>query len=245
MTKQRIALITGANKGIGFEVARQLADKNFRVLIGARDEKAGRAAARKIGASSTFLRIDVAERASIGKAARKLTKDIDHLDVLVNNAGIIVDGDDPILKATPEQFETTMRTHAWTTFGGPSFSAAASEVISPPNHQCFEQRRTIARRRRWLVADLLYFKDRIEWSNFTARCRATEVCCEFIVSWLGPHGYGRSERDPFRRRRRRWNCLARNRGAAASYRQIFAGPESDCVVTKERLAALRRGILSV
>jgi NAD(P)-dependent dehydrogenase (short-subunit alcohol dehydrogenase family) len=112
MAKETIALITGANKGIGFEVARQLANKGLRVFIGARNEKAGRAAVRKIGATSAFLKIDVSERVSVEKAAAELTKAVDHLDILVNNAGIIVDGDDAILKTTPEQFETTMRTNA-------------------------------------------------------------------------------------------------------------------------------------
>lgn len=112
MGKERIALVTGANKGIGFEVARQLADKRFRVFIGARNEKAGRAAAKEIGAPSGFLKIDVSEQTSVQKAAAELTQEVDHLDVLVNNAGIIVDGDDAILQATQEQFETTMRTNA-------------------------------------------------------------------------------------------------------------------------------------
>src|SRR5438874_11213267 len=61
---------------------------------------------------ATFLKIDVSDQKSIQEAARELAKAIDHLDVLVNNAGIIVDGDDAILKATPEQFEETMRTNA-------------------------------------------------------------------------------------------------------------------------------------
>jgi NAD(P)-dependent dehydrogenase (short-subunit alcohol dehydrogenase family) len=107
---EKIALITGANKGIGFEVARQLTGKGFRVFIGARNEKAGRAAAQKIGAQ--FLKIDVSDQKSIREAAKELAKAVDHLDVLVNNAGIIVDGDDGILKATPKQFEETMRTNA-------------------------------------------------------------------------------------------------------------------------------------
>jgi len=107
---ERIALVTGANKGIGFEVARQLTGKGFRVFIGARNEKAGRAAAQKIRAM--FLKIDVSDQGSIREAARELAKAVDHLDVLVNNAGIIVDGDDAILKATLEQFEETMRTNA-------------------------------------------------------------------------------------------------------------------------------------
>ena len=107
---EKIALVTGANKGIGFEVARQLTRKSFRVFIGARNEKAGRAAAQKIGAM--FLKIDVSDQGSIKEAAKELAKAVDHLDVLVNNAGIIVDGDDAILKATPKQFEETMRTNA-------------------------------------------------------------------------------------------------------------------------------------
>src|SRR5205085_9191954 len=78
---------------------------------GARKEKAGRAAAQKIGPAATFLKIDVSDPASIHEAAAKLGKTVNHLDVLVNNAGIIVDGDDAILKTTPEQFETTMRTN--------------------------------------------------------------------------------------------------------------------------------------
>ncbi|HKS31386.1 MAG TPA: SDR family NAD(P)-dependent oxidoreductase [Chthoniobacterales bacterium] len=107
---EKIALVTGANKGIGFEAARQLTGRGFRVFLGARNEKAGGTAAQKIGAM--FLKIDVSDQRSIREAAKELAKAVDHLDVLVNNAGIIVDGDDAILKATPEQFEETMRTNA-------------------------------------------------------------------------------------------------------------------------------------
>ena len=108
---EKIALVTGANKGIGFEVARQLAAKRFRVFFGARNEKAGHAAAQKIEPAATFLKIDVSDPVSIREAVAELAKMVDHLDVLVNNAGIIVDGDDAILKATRDQFEATMRTN--------------------------------------------------------------------------------------------------------------------------------------
>jgi NAD(P)-dependent dehydrogenase (short-subunit alcohol dehydrogenase family) len=108
---ENIALVTGANKGIGFEVARQLATKSFRVFVGARNETAGRAAAKKIGEAATFLKLDVSDETSVRKAAAELAKQIDHLDVLVNNAGIIVDDDEAILKTTVAQIEETFRTN--------------------------------------------------------------------------------------------------------------------------------------
>ncbi len=108
--QQKIALVTGANKGIGFEVARQLAAKGFRVFIGARNEKAGKDAAKKIEGAA-FLKIDVSDRASITAAAEEFKNTADHLDVLVNNAGILLDEDKSALTMTPEIFETTMRTN--------------------------------------------------------------------------------------------------------------------------------------
>src|SRR4030095_14373793 len=110
--REKIALVTGANKGIGFEVARQIAGKRFRVFLGARTEKAGREAAKRVVHRAAFLKMDVSDPQSISKAAGELAKAVDHLDVLVNNAGIIVDDDDVILKTNPQQFETTMRTNA-------------------------------------------------------------------------------------------------------------------------------------
>jgi NAD(P)-dependent dehydrogenase (short-subunit alcohol dehydrogenase family) len=112
MAKSKIALVTGANKGIGFEVARELAEKGFRVFVTARNEKAGRNAAEKIGEAATFLNLDVSDETSIRAAAKEFAQHADHLDVLVNNAGIIVDGDDAILRITADQFETTACTNA-------------------------------------------------------------------------------------------------------------------------------------
>jgi NAD(P)-dependent dehydrogenase (short-subunit alcohol dehydrogenase family) len=110
----KTALITGANKGIGHEVARQLASKGFHVFVGARNAKAGRKAAEEIakkGGKATFLEIDVADNDSVTKAAREFSKSEDHLDVLVNNAGIIEDGDEAILEISDDLFRKTLETN--------------------------------------------------------------------------------------------------------------------------------------
>src|SRR5438105_14276948 len=110
---KRIALVTGANKGIGFEVARELARQNFRVFLVARNEKAGGAAAEKLREEGDviFLKIDVADENSIRAAATELTRQGDRLDVLVNNAGILLDDDKSALTMTPAIFEETVRTN--------------------------------------------------------------------------------------------------------------------------------------
>src|SRR5437588_4202684 len=111
--EKRIAFVTGANKGIGFEVARDLARKSFHVFLGARDEKAGRAAEEKLRKEGevTFLKIDIANRESIERAAEEFSRQADHLDTLVNNAGILLDDDKDVLTIAPEIFETTLRTN--------------------------------------------------------------------------------------------------------------------------------------
>jgi NAD(P)-dependent dehydrogenase (short-subunit alcohol dehydrogenase family) len=110
----KTALITGANKGIGYEVARELAGKGFHVFVGARNRDAGLKAVEQIAKKSgkaTFLEIDVADNASVTTAAREFAKTADHLDVLVNNAGIIVDGDDAILESSDELLRKTIETN--------------------------------------------------------------------------------------------------------------------------------------
>ena len=108
------ALVTGANKGIGYEVARQLAGKGFQVFVGARNRDAGQKAVAKIaeeGGKAIFLEIDVADNPSVTVAARKFAKAADHLDVLVNNAGIILDGDNAILEISDELLRKTLETN--------------------------------------------------------------------------------------------------------------------------------------
>jgi NAD(P)-dependent dehydrogenase (short-subunit alcohol dehydrogenase family) len=86
-----IALITGANKGIGLETARQLAAQGIHVLIGARDAANGEAAAQKLqaaGYKADFIALDVSNEASVKQAAQTVTDRYGQLDILVNNAGI-------------------------------------------------------------------------------------------------------------------------------------------------------------
>jgi NAD(P)-dependent dehydrogenase (short-subunit alcohol dehydrogenase family) len=113
MRKPKTALVTGANKGIGFEVARELARMGLRVFLGARNIEAGRAAAEKLQADGdvAFLEIDVSDGDSIRRAADELTRHTDRLDVLVNNAGVLLDEDKNALAITPEIFEATLRTN--------------------------------------------------------------------------------------------------------------------------------------
>ena len=112
MKNERIALVTGANKGIGFEVTRELARLGFRVFLGARNEQSGRAAAERIAAEKvSFLEMDVADPASIRRATKELSLRANYLDALVNNAGILLDEDKSALAITREIFEKTFRTN--------------------------------------------------------------------------------------------------------------------------------------
>ena len=105
--------MTGANKGIGFEVVRELARLGLKVFLGARNAKAGRAAAEKLSGEGDviFLKIDVSDEKSIRAAVEELSQQSDRLDVLVNNAGILLDEDMAALTITPEIFGTTLRTN--------------------------------------------------------------------------------------------------------------------------------------
>ena len=110
----KIVLVTGGNKGIGYEVAVQLAAKNFQVFVGARNEKAGREAAAEIGNDATFLKIDVADEKSIHAAATEFAKSAHHLDVLVNNAGVFSFA--PFEQFSEQEFHRMFNTNVLGTF---------------------------------------------------------------------------------------------------------------------------------
>jgi NAD(P)-dependent dehydrogenase (short-subunit alcohol dehydrogenase family) len=129
----KTALITGANKGIGREVARQLAAKAFHVFVGARNAKAGRKVADEIAkhtGKATFLEVDVNNNVSVIGAAREFSKIGDHLDVLVNNAGIMMDGDDAILEITDELLRKTLETN---TLGALCVTRAFAPLLAKSN----------------------------------------------------------------------------------------------------------------
>jgi len=108
MTKKKIALVTGANKGLGFETSRQLARQGIRVLLGCRNQERGKAAETKLreeGLDVEFILLDVTKSDHIHQAARYLEEKYNRLDIHVNNAGI--------------------------TYPGESLSANSTETVSP------------------------------------------------------------------------------------------------------------------
>ncbi|WP_037915005.1 SDR family oxidoreductase [Actinacidiphila yeochonensis] len=96
------ALVTGANTGIGKEIARQLAEAGLTVLVGARDPERGRRAAAEIGHGARPLLVDVTDAAGVERAAAE----VERLDVLVNNAGVMLDDGAPG-ESTPDLFRRT------------------------------------------------------------------------------------------------------------------------------------------
>lgn len=94
-----VAIVTGANRGIGFEVCRQLAAKGFTVLLGARDVEKGRAAAAKLSNTVVAIELDVANPDHPARVAREIDQAYGRIDVLVNNAGVHYDDDETALTA--------------------------------------------------------------------------------------------------------------------------------------------------
>ena len=100
---KRIALVTGANKGIGLEIARQLADASVTVLMGARTLRRGQEAAAQLsddGLAVEAIEIDLDHENTIAAAAQQIAARYGRLDILVNNAGIVDSADGPPSVAT-------------------------------------------------------------------------------------------------------------------------------------------------
>jgi NAD(P)-dependent dehydrogenase (short-subunit alcohol dehydrogenase family) len=105
-----VALVTGANKGLGREIARRLAAEGLVVYLGARQKERGQAAADELnlaGGDVRFLQLDVTSEAEINAAVARLEAETNRLDVLVNNAGILLELDSLATEAGGEQVRAT------------------------------------------------------------------------------------------------------------------------------------------
>jgi NAD(P)-dependent dehydrogenase (short-subunit alcohol dehydrogenase family) len=126
-----VSLVTGANRGIGREVARQLAEKGHTVLLGGRDEAKARRAAEELEGDVRPLELDVSDPASVERAASVLAEDPGELDVLVNNAGV---GEDFNVAATDPDFEAVQRTLDTNLFGAYRVALAVLPLLRKSDH---------------------------------------------------------------------------------------------------------------
>src|SRR5258707_5908158 len=105
-TSQKVALITGANKGLGFETGRQLAKKGIKVFLGARDEKRGKEAEAKLkaeGLDVDFIHLDLNDAGTHLAAAKYIDDKFGRLDILINNAAVNLEGSLDVEIATASQ----------------------------------------------------------------------------------------------------------------------------------------------
>jgi NAD(P)-dependent dehydrogenase (short-subunit alcohol dehydrogenase family) len=119
--KRQVALVTGSNRGIGFEIAKQLSMKNIEVILTSRHSANGEAAARKIardGAKKVVaMKLDVSNQVSVDNLLDEVEKTFGRLDMLVNNAAILIDKDSAVASnADLETVKATLETNligAW------------------------------------------------------------------------------------------------------------------------------------
>lgn len=116
---KRLAVVTGANRGIGFETCRQLAKAGFQVILTSRDRTKGEAAAQQLqqtGLDVLSYSLDVTNQASIEQLAQFIKENFNRLDVLVNNAGVYLDnsnGSSSILNAKLDTLQQTLETNLY------------------------------------------------------------------------------------------------------------------------------------
>lgn len=114
MTQPATVLITGANKGIGYETARQLGALGHRILIGSRDEQRGSEAAAALareGVDACFVQLDLQDQNSIAAAAQTIAGEYSRLDILINNAGISLGGGAAPSQLSMEDIRATFDTN--------------------------------------------------------------------------------------------------------------------------------------
>ena len=112
--QKRVALVTGANKGIGFAISRRLAEKGTTVVMGARDLQKGKEACAQLsekGCDVHFHPLDVCRPENIETILEFIDNHFKRLDILVNNAGIMIDGDATALTINPNRLQETLQTN--------------------------------------------------------------------------------------------------------------------------------------
>lgn len=134
MLTDKIAVVTGANKGIGLEICRQLAQKGVKVILTARNEEMGKKAKEKlqnVGLDVLFYQMDVISEESVQQAADYVMTNFAKLDILVNNAGIGVDHDNTISHVNIDRIKEILETN---TFGPLRVCRAFIPIILKSNH---------------------------------------------------------------------------------------------------------------
>ena len=115
----KTALITGANRGIGFEIAKQLGEAGFKIIVTARNQERGQNATTELiekGIDATFIKMDVSDPKSIQSAFEATQQYIQKLDVLVNNAGILLNKSHTVYDVSPNDTLAMFKTNAFGPF---------------------------------------------------------------------------------------------------------------------------------
>src|SRR5690242_5423912 len=113
MNDNKVAVVSGANRGIGKEVVRQLAERGYTVVLGARELPKGEEAAREIGKNVTALELDVASDSSVEQFMKQVEQKFGRVDVLVNNAGTMYDSWQKASDADLEKSHQAHETNLW------------------------------------------------------------------------------------------------------------------------------------
>lgn len=118
-TTKRIAVVTGGNRGIGFETCRQLAKQGIQVILTSREEPKGKAAAEKLqaeGLDVSYYSLDVTDADSVQRLAQFIKSEYGQLDILINNAGVLIDSSDSILNTKFDTLHQTIDTNLYGPF---------------------------------------------------------------------------------------------------------------------------------
>lgn len=111
----KIVLVTGSNKGIGFEIVRQLAKQNYTIILTARDEMKGKEAVEKLKSENLtvhFQQLDITDERSLQLAVENVKLNFGRLDVLINNAAILLKQDHSLLKDDVSEINQTIQSNA-------------------------------------------------------------------------------------------------------------------------------------